>query len=105
MRLPQSIEVIGIPRELQPALLLDKGDEHQPVEQALREQAAVLRGINPLNERLDAGEYLRVLFEEVPRDHLALGRLRGVFDVDEMPVILIRGGEDEERAVCQTLLF
>src|SRR5207245_566231 len=39
---PQSFEVVGIPTEGQPPLPLEKVDEHEPVEEELTKQSALL---------------------------------------------------------------
>ena len=76
MGLPQSGKIIGIPVVLEPTLLLDKGDEHEPVEEALRVKAlSVLVAAKAGDCLFHFLKYPPVLMEEFLRDRLNIERL------------------------------
>jgi hypothetical protein len=69
---PEGVEVVlaRVAWDLQPALLLDEGDEHEAVEEALGEEALAVRIADAANQAFDLLEYGVVLFEEFRGDRL-----------------------------------
>ena len=88
---PQRTEVILIcfAAELEPALLLNKGDKHQAVEQPLREEPLTGFISDSADQSFDSFEHGLVLFVEGLRNRL---------DIEGLIVALLNdeGGESEQ---------
>ncbi len=71
---PRQVVVADLARQPQPALLLNEGDEHESVEQPLREQPSRV-AIDADDARFDAGEDLAILLVKLLRHYLDIERL------------------------------